>query len=486
MHEQEATSGCGAARGFSRSLAAHITNTAPSDVPASAREAARRSLLDAVGVSVAASGLVPETIPFLHVARQQAGVPDATVLGHWEGVSVLGAVLANGALAHALDFEDTHDSALCHSSAQVVPVLLALAEGRQGISGLAFLAAMAVGADLTCRLSEVLSDPLRVRGWYPPSLLGAFGATAAGAHLLGLSERQTVSAFSLLIGQLGSHGQIIHESGSPMRAVRDGFPAHAACLSVLLAENGLQGYQEPFLGAGGLVQAYAGGAVDIQAAIQGLGERWAGTEVSYKPWPSCRATHPFVEAALDLRRHVASDDVVSVRLAGSPRVTAIVAAPRASITRPEHVIEAKFSAPFTAALAIVDGRLDLDSFSAARLTDPAVVDLAGRTVYVEDSKYGVDAGLVELLLTGGRTVSREILAAYGSPLNPISDDDLLRKFHSCVRHSAVARPTKPWEIFTTRVSQLESADNAGLLLAEVTATSRIPAEAGTDSSGRIG
>ena len=250
-------------------------------------------------MSVAASGLAPECLPFVRLARAEGAAPVCSILGFDERTSPSAARASlNGALAHALDFEDAHDPSLSHPNAQTVPVLLALAESEGGISGRDFLAAQAVGCDLTCRLSLALGQVLAARGWYPPSLLAGFGATAAAANLLRLDERQTLDAFSLVLGQLGSHGQILGSTGSVIRSVRDAFPAQAALVSALLARDGVPGFDAPFEGPGGLCSTYAGGEGDLAAALDTLGSEYAGAGISFKPWPSCRATHAFVEGAL--------------------------------------------------------------------------------------------------------------------------------------------------------------------------------------------
>ena len=204
-------------------IARHVASTTAESIPDAALEAAKRSLLDAIGVSVAASGLAPECLPFVRLARARARRRrPARCSGSASERRRRRAVFANGALAHALDFEDAHDPSLSHPNAQTVPVLLALAESEGGISGRDFLAAQAVGCDLTCRLSLALGQALAARGWYPPSLLAGFGATAAAANLLRLDERQTLDAFSLVLGQLGSHGQILGSTRlrHPQRARR--------------------------------------------------------------------------------------------------------------------------------------------------------------------------------------------------------------------------------------------------------------------------
>ncbi len=447
--------------GISAALADHVAAAGPADVPPEVLAAAARSLLDAVGVSLGAAGLVPECLPFVELARQEAGAADCTILGFDARASTTGAAFANGALAHALDFEDSHDLALCHPHAQVVPVALALAEARRPVSGARLLTAIAVGADITCRLSLALSDILRERGWYPPSLLGGFGATATAASLLGFDRRRTLDAFTLVLGQLGSHGRIHHGAGSSLRSVRDAFPAQAAILSALLAERGVRGDDEPLEGRGGFFDAYAGEAVEPRAILDELGERYEGAAVSFKPWPSCRATHAFVEAAL----RIDAGSIVSVRLAGSPRVSDIVAEPRQAKLRPRTVIEAKFSAPFVSALALTDGEVGLHSFDENRLTDPALLDLAQRITFVADPRFGPEGGSLSVTTADGREATEVVAAAYGSPSAPIAAPDLLAKFLDCASHAPCARTEQEWRALADAILAVGEADDAAASLA---------------------
>jgi 2-methylcitrate dehydratase PrpD len=452
--------------GLSATLARHCCSSPYETIPAAATEAAKRSLLDAIGVSFAASTLAPECRPFIEVARDQGAGP-CTILGVGGGVAPLAAVLANGALAHALDFEDAHDEALVHPNAPLVPVLLALAESEPPADGRRFLAAMAVGCDLTCRLSLACGGALLDRGWYPPSLVAAFGATAGAAHLLGLDERQVLDSFSLLLGQLGTHGELINAHGSVMRSVRDAFPAQAALASVLLARRGVRGYDAPFEGRAGFFRVYAGGDVDEQALLAGLGETYAGTEISFKPWPSCRGTHAFVEGALALRREheLAPADVERLELTGDPVTGSIVAEPRAHKLAPGSVIEAKFSVYYTVSLALELGAVTLGSFDEGRLTDEDVLALARRVHFEADGSRAPGSGIVTAVRGDGSRVEVTVESALGSPRSPLGDEALIEKFSDCVSHAA--SPVEPADALRLAedVLRLEQSEDVGALTA---------------------
>ena len=66
-----------------------------------------------------------------------------------------GAAFLNGALAHSLDFDDTHAAASLHPGAPVIPAALAAGE-MVGASGADVLAAIVAGYEITCRVALAL------------------------------------------------------------------------------------------------------------------------------------------------------------------------------------------------------------------------------------------------------------------------------------------------------------------------------------------
>ena len=146
------------ADGASAELARHISTVDFSDLPPAAAAVTKAALVDAVGVMFAASGLGEGCDAFAELARDSGEAGHSTVLGWDFATSPAMAAFANGAAAHALDFEDTHDATLVHPHAAVIPAALATAQAIGQVSGRAFLTAIATGADLSCRLALGLAD----------------------------------------------------------------------------------------------------------------------------------------------------------------------------------------------------------------------------------------------------------------------------------------------------------------------------------------
>lgn len=439
-------------------LARHVANTDYDDLPEEARRSAKRSLVDALGVTLAAGTLEPGCGPFVELALARGGEPESSVFGFGTRVPAASAAFANGSLAHALDFEDAHDGARVHPYAATVPAALALAQARGGVSGREFLTALALGSDLVCRLGLALRDDPIERGWYMPPILGAFGATAAAGRLLRLSAEELVDAFSLTLCQTTCSAELTHSPDSVVRAIRDAFTAQTGVLSAQLAAKGVRGFEEPFEGKAGLFQLYAPHSHDFEALVDALGERFEGAFVSYKPWPACRGTHPFIEATLRMtgEHDLSASEIHRIRLRiGTLEVTRRLCEPPATKRRPRTPIDARFSLPFAVAVAAVHRDVALGHFASRGLADPVVLTLADKVTYEIDADLGATRGSVEMETARGVFRADTPIFAYGSPSNPMSTEALRAKFLHCAAHAHNPIQPEDLDLFLEQAFRLE-------------------------------
>jgi 2-methylcitrate dehydratase PrpD len=438
--------------GASRRLADFVAGCSEEQVPEAAKAAAARSLLDAVGVSLAATGLGEGTAAFSDLVRAESGRGRSTLLWDASRLPAAAAAFANGALAHALDFEDAVDGLPVHPNAQVVPAALALAEEHDA-TGARLLAGVALGCDVTCRVAELAGERMAERGWYPPPIAGAVGATVAGAFLAGLTAEQVVDALSLVVSQTTASGEVKNSPDSLVRGIRDAFPAHAAVRAVQLAGRGVRGFAAPLEGEAGFLATFAGADVDPDRLLDGLGEDFRGTEVSFKAWPSCRGTHAFIDAGLRLRAEAgpdALDSLDAIELVGAP-VNRMLAEPLAAKRAPRTAIDAKFSLPFTVALALVDGVVELGSFAPDQLGRPDLLAVAGKVTFRPEPAWDVPARMTSGRLTlrhaDGSERALEVARPPGGPDAPMTTEALVAKFLDCAAH-AVHEPVDPEHVAT--------------------------------------
>jgi 2-methylcitrate dehydratase PrpD len=436
-------------------------------LPQNARDAAKHVLLDATGVMYAASGLAAEARAFLSVAKANGAGP-CTVLGTDTKVMPFGAALANGALAHAVDYEDAFDRAPGHPNASLVPVLLALAQSEGPMDGPRFLTALAVGGDVACRMGLALRKPMEDGKWYPPPIIAAYGAVAGAANLLKLSAAQTKDALSIALCQITMPGEIKYSRGTVLRAVREAFPAHAALLSVMLAREGVAGFETPLEGKAGFYELYAGGKFDAEDLIGHVGDRFLTTELTFKPWPTCRGTHPFIEMALKLRaqHNIRPESIARIDVSVDDVQTMLVD-PLDRKRAPAVAIDAKFSIPFTTALALHNGKVTLDDFGPESLNHKDILALSALvTPHVDASapwQRGAGGALC-ITLKDGQAFKATINNALGCPDRPLPAETLIAKFVDCL-----ARAQKPVEsasakTLAAKILALDACDNVGALL----------------------
>jgi 2-methylcitrate dehydratase PrpD len=460
------------APGLSLALARHVAGAGAASLPAATQRATKRALLDAIGVIAAASGLSQEAKPFVDLAISTTGRPEASILGTGLRVAATRAALANGALSHALDYEDAFDAAPVHPDASLVPAVLALAESSElPVAGGDVLAAIAVGCDIACRLGLALVRPLEHGGWYPPPILGAMGAVAGAARLLSLEPRQVLDAWSLMLLQNSCSGQIIHSADSTIRAVREAFPAQAAVDCVRLARAGVRGFAEPFEGAAGFFAMFAGGEYLADVLLSQLGQRWLIDELSFKPWPSCRGTHAAIECALRLRADVAIDPAAIERIVvEGGTVQSMLANPIERKQAPRTAIDAKFSLPWTIALALREGTVSLESFDGSRLSDPDIRSLAARVEFRLREDWGrrrATSGALELHLQDGTVLRHLVEDPLGSPVHPMDEAGLREKFADCLARARRPRDGAQARAIADRILALDQEPDVRLLIAEV-------------------
>jgi 2-methylcitrate dehydratase PrpD len=415
-------------------LAEVVCGVTFSALPVAAIRAAKWSLLDALGVMMAASGTAGGCDAFVSVSRNAGSHGPCALIGRSDFVSAALAATVNGALSHALDFEDTYDDIPVHPSAAVVPAALAVAQQMTGMNGSRLLSALAIGADTNCRLGLALDVDIEQWGWYPPPILGVHGAAAAAGHLLELTPHQMCQAWSLALCQVTCSNEFKRSPDSTLRAIRDGFAAQAGIQSAWLARYGVKGFDLPFEGESGLYALYARGQYSPSRLLSDLGAIFEGAHVSYKLWPSCRGTHAFVEAALQYRdADIRAEQVAEIRMFGSP-VQQMLGEPPHIKRSPRTAIDAKFSAPFCAALALTRGRVTLEDFDATGLNDPAILALAQRATLDVDPSADprrLVSGTMQIRLHSGENLERRVVTPLGSPSNPISEAQLIKKFRDC-------------------------------------------------------
>ena len=369
---------------ITRTLAAHATGLRYEDLPAEVADYAAQLVLDLVGIGLRASVDAESTPSIRDAVLAIAGDGEASAFGEERTLAPAHAALLNGALAHSLDFDDTHRDGSVHPGAAVIPVVLALAE-QHGIGGRRAIAALAAGYDVTCRLSMAV-DPRShyARGFHPTATLGVFGATAAGANLLGLSATELENAFGVNGSQAAGSMQYL-ENGSWNKRVHPGFAAHDAILALELARHGFHGSSEPIEGRRGVLRGYSD-AARPEVAVAGLGERWEILHTAIKPYPACRYAHAPLDILVDLvaEHDLRPGEVESVTVGVCDAGLDLIGTPLERKHEVASIVDGQFSMPFLAAVALMRGRMTWSDYDL--VGDAGAAALARRVTVVADEE----------------------------------------------------------------------------------------------------
>jgi 2-methylcitrate dehydratase PrpD len=358
-------------------LAAWISSLDPASLTPATRDTARRLLLDISGLCVAArqTGYVSATLASVDRGGR------CTAIGHEGSFDAFGAALVNGTAAHGEDFDDTFEGGPVHAGAVVVPAALAACE-REGLAGDRLLLGIAVGAELTCRLSLVAPKATHKAGFHPTAVFGALAAAGGVSAALGLSPRAITSA----LGIAGSMPSGIIESlaeGTSTTRMPAGWAPHPGGRAALLARAGFDGPRTVLEGTHGVYRAFAPSATpDFEPLLSDLGQSWVMEQIAFKPYACGTMTQPFVDCAVELAASgVAADAIKEIVCDVGEGTVHRLWEPLATKHRPPTPYAAKFSTPFCIAVGFVDGRAGFAQFTDARIRDARVLALASKIRY---------------------------------------------------------------------------------------------------------
>ena len=355
---------------LTESLAQRASSVCYEALPENVRELAQQCLLDYYGVALAGADDRLVAI-LLDEMAEAGGAEQASVIGHEARLPALAAALVNGAIGHALDYDDVNLAMPGHPSVAILPGLLALAEERKS-SGRDVIAAFVAGYETACRIGMALRPGHYGRGFHATGTVGAFGAAAACAHLLGLDADKTAQALGIAGTQAAG---LKSQFGTMCKPFHAGKASQNGLLAARLAARGFSSRPD-------LVECEQGFAAthspnfDPVAALADPPGGWHILANLFKYHAACYMTHAPIECGRALRERdgVRPDDVAALTLSvnrGSSRIC--------NIQAPGDGLEAKFSLRQTVAMALsgVD-TAGLDSYSVATATDPALVALRQR------------------------------------------------------------------------------------------------------------
>lgn len=413
-------------------LAGFCAGLSGAAIPADVQARAKALILDLFG-NILRARHEAESTPALLAAARALGFAEGrfTVLGDSAGHTAAGAALLNGALAHSLDFDDTHAAGSLHPGAPVIPAAIAAAE-MTGADGATTLAAIVAGYEVTCRLALALPAGAHYdRGFHPTATCGAFGAAAAASRVFGLSAAQLEHAFGIALSQAAGSLQFL-TNGAWTKRFQVGWSAMAGLTAATLARENFSGAALAIEGRHGFLHAYAPAPNPLRV-LQNLGTDWELMQTAVKPYPSCRYGHAAIDAAIALHAELGlNPEEIEGATVGLPaKGMLLVGAPADKKANPQNVVDGQFSGPFVVATGLATGAMGWESY--AHLSNPAVRALLPRIACEQDAEIEAEfprnmSGKLTLRARG-KTFTRKVVVPKGEPGNFLTAEELRAKFH---------------------------------------------------------
>ncbi len=412
-------------------LSGFASKTGISDISAEAVAATKRHILDCAGVALAAAVEQAGRI-ILDITRAQGGAPQARVFGSNLRTSAVAAAWANGALAHLLDFDDTGFS---HPTACILPAALAMAE-EAGATGGDLVAAVCVGLEVFERMSlsgRQHEPELRRRGFHPTSLYGCSAAAAAAGNIVRLNPNQMAVAIGLAAANAGG---LTQHFGTWGKGIHAGNAARAGVTSVLLAQRDYVADPAGLEGDYGFFSAFHGaGNYDLGKVADGLGTHWSIVDpgLTVKRYPCCGGNLRALDAAQALlrERDIRFADVARLEVDVHPDLLHIV-----RFHKPTQGFRGKFSIDYVLAAMLLDGRVDLDSFTDDYCNAPRMRASLEKVRVNAHAEWPADAASrrrspVTITMNDGRRFTKTVDKVRGRPGNPMTRDELVDKYRGC-------------------------------------------------------
>lgn len=446
--------------GVTASLAAFVANAKFEDLPLEASHLITDAITDAVGVGLIGSrqpmaDMILRTIPTSNAPS------DHLLLGSPRRASVLEAALYNGAIIHAIDYDDTSHPSYSHPSAHLVPVLFGL--GRQFCrNGRDLLLAYALGLELVGKLGRALNMAHYLKGWHTTGTFGAVASAVAAAKLIGLDAERTAVALAIAASAAGG---VRANFGSMTKPLHAGYAARSGVLAALLAREGFTASADVMENRYGYLAVFsAGDGPDIDA-FSTLGQPWEIATpygIAIKPYPACGSTHTAIEASLAVRQSLHGEQIASVRVGTNELCSQTLV-----YTDPQTPLEAKFSMEFCVAAALLLGEIRMDTFTPEFLRHAGIRELMRKiTVEVDERvRFNSEHGtVVAVRTTGGRQIEQLVPLARGKPEHWMTRDELWAKFWDCCRN---AIPQEQARAAFDRLQDLGGAPSVDALLAPI-------------------
>ncbi len=399
--------------------------------PDSVREA-KRFLLDSVGCALAAVDTEDMGAMYRFIDKV-GGTPEATLIGTGARTNAPNAALMNSLLVRALDYNDIYWEQDPSHPSDIIFGAISPAEAMAK-GGKDALVGIVIAYELALRWCLACFPGVREVGWHHATLTQFVSPFVAG-RLYDLTVDQMVAAAGISGSSHFTLGGVVAGHLTNMKNTADPLATQAGVLAALMAREGYTGPVHVIEGKEGFQQVIQNVELRPEVLLDGLGERFLITQCGYKAFPTEALTHQPISAVLNImQKHgLAAEELAQIHIQTTTRGADILSDPSKYDPRTKET--ADHSLPYCIAAAAADGGVWPTSFEEKKLFDPRIRALLPKIKVVANREIdalfpGVKRAIGTLTTVDGRTFSETVDHAKGSPENPMSDEELVAKFHA--------------------------------------------------------
>jgi 2-methylcitrate dehydratase PrpD len=359
-------------------------------------------------------------------------------LGHGKKFDLFSAAIIAGTAAHGEDFDDTFEGNPMHVGASMIPALLSAAQ-KYNLTGEQVLKALAVGSELICRLALVAPTAMHKQCFHPTAVCGTFGVAAGLSSVLGLTEKQMVSA----LGISGSFTSGIIEylaEGSWTKRVHPGWSANSGMNATLMAKSDFYGPRTVFEGEHGFFKAFALREIkrDFSHLTDKLVSRWETENLAFKPYACGTMAQPFVDCAVKLKDRIKDlSQIKSITAKVGEGTVHRLWEPTNEKKKPSTPYSAKFSVPYCVAVGFLRGDAGLNEFNEESIKDQDILNLASKVNYEIDPENEYPNNYTGTLIceTSKGTITENQNCFRGGKKKPLTNEDIQKKYNANLKFS---------------------------------------------------
>jgi len=406
-----------------------LNTTQYEDIPKTVVTLAKNNILDFVGVAIGGFSMEFSKIWLTYIGSM-GGKKESTLIypkSHLK-VPAMNAALGNAVCGHTLDMDGGHRYGGGHTGVTVIPAAIAAGESKE-LDGKALILSVVLGVEIICRIGKAVDPSHLKRGFHRTSTLGPFGAAAAAGKLYGLDEQELTMALGFAGLQSAGLLEVLHE-GAMAKPLQPGKAAMAGIISSELAAKGAKSPKTILEGEKGFFKAMAD-EINTDELLKDLGRHYYIQDQYFKLHASCRHTHPAIDAVLQLKKDHQLNywNVTEIKISTYPVAVNFAGTPHV----PKDIEGAKFSMPFSVALALFFGDVNVDRHCMETLNDSNIQKLSSAIHVMADKKweklYPKKRGAtVKILCKNGEEFSTDVALAKGEPENQVTTEELIDKF----------------------------------------------------------